>query len=311
LLPSAAVLRLATFLTFVAVVLSLASARVIYADVKEAALSAGHELAGLSDATHGAEVVWFNGARFHHGSVVVDATPADVLNRLEAHCEEAPNVLGRALLAIPEEEAAKKLGETPSRAFRHGVFREDAKDGARGMVICFVDDRPYGFADLKQRLESFHQTHDVTVFGRFRYGYAEKLRSGKTHVVTMWMDSGLDLRAMFPPDGDAAGSDSVVLPRPPHSRRTLAANAEDLPYSVRLYDSADPPEAVRAFYDAWMKAHGFDKADAQGEPGASYIRPDGFQAILAVGSRHGKTGVSLVEAGRADGTSNAVVQVRE
>ena len=311
LLPSRAVLRLSAFLTFVALGLSLVSARVLYADVKEAALSAGHELSGLSDATHGAEVVWFNGVRFHHGSVVVDATPRDVLNRMEDHCEEAPNLLGRALLAVPEDVAAKKLGQAPSRAFRHGVFREDAKDASRGMVICFVDDRPYGFMDVKRRLEAFHLSHDVTVFGRFRYAYAEKLHDGKTYVLTMWTDSGLDIKSMFPAEGDAAGTDSVVLPRPPHSRRTLAASAEGLPYGVRLYDSTDSPEAVRSFYDSWMKARGFDKVEVQGQPGASYIRPDGFQAFLAVGEHHGMTGVSLVEAGRADGTSNAVVQVLE
>jgi hypothetical protein len=241
----------------------------------------------------------------------VDATPLDVLNRMEAHCEEAPNLLGRALLAIPEEVAAKKLGQRPSAAFRHAVFREDARDGTRGMVICFVDDRPYNFSEVKQRLEAFNRTHDVAVFGRLRYAYAEKLHSGKTHVVSMWTDSGLDVKAMFPAEGDAAGSDSVVVPRPPHSRRTLAANAESLPYAVRLYDSTDSSEAVRAFYDSWMKAHGFDKAEVKGQPGVSYVRPDGFQAFLAVGSRRGKTGVSLVEAGRADGTSNAVVQVLE
>jgi hypothetical protein len=306
-----AVLRLSAFLTFVAVVLSVVSARVIYADVKEAALSAGHELSGLSDATHDAEIVWFNGARFHHGSAVVNAAPLDVLNRLEAHCEEAPNVLGRALLALPAEEMAKKLGEPPSRAFRHGVFREETKDETRGMVICFVDDRPYSFMELKQRLQDFHRTHDVTVFGRLRYGYVEKVHSGKTHVVTMWTDSGLDISAMFPKGGDAAGTDSVVLPRPPHSRRTLSANAEELPYAVRMYDSADSPEAVRAFYASWMKAHGFDNAEIQGDPGASYTRADGFQAFLAFGTRHGKTGVTVTEAGRSDGTSNALVQVAE
>jgi hypothetical protein len=179
------------------------------------------------------------------------------------------------------------------------------------MVICFVDDRPYGLMELKQRLESFHQTHDVTVFGRLRYGYVEKLHSGKTHVLTMWTDSGLDISAMFPKEGDAAGTDSLVLPRPPHSRRALSANAEELPYAVRMYDSTDSPGAVRGFYDSWMKAHGFDKTEVPGDPGASYTRPDGFQAFLAVGTRHGKTGVSVSEAGRADGTSSAVLQVLE
>jgi hypothetical protein len=129
--------------------------------------------------------------------------------------------------------------------------------------------------------------------------------------VTMWADRGLDIRAMFPSAGDAAGTDSDVLPRPPGARRILSAHAEGLPYGVRLYDTGENADKVRAFYDSWMAAHGFEKVKAGDRPGVSYLRPDGYQAFLAVGSHEGKTTIAVSEAGRADGTSTAVVQVAE
>jgi hypothetical protein len=304
-----AAIRLSVFLTFVAVLLTIISARVLYADVKDVAMSAGHELLGLGDLTHDAETVWFNGARFHHASLIVKPSVAEVLDRVEEHCEKAPNVLGRALLELPEKELAKHLGEKPSPAFRHGVFREQTKAGTSGMVICFVDEEAYSIPGIQERLDRFQQTHDITAFGKFRYTFAEKLPRGDTEVVTMWADSGLDLRAMFPSDGDAAGTESEVLPRPPNARRTLAANAEGLPYAVRLYDTKDSVETVQRFYDSWMKAHGFEKVAVDDNPGVSYVRPDGYQAFLAVSARHGKTSIAVSEAGRADGTSTAIVGV--
>jgi hypothetical protein len=311
LVPSMASIRLSVFLTFVAVVLTFLSARVLYADVKEIALSAGHELLGLHDLTHDAEAVSFNGAPFHHASLVVKSGVREVLDRIEEHCEKAPNIIGRGFLEIPEKELEKKLGEKPTRAFRHGVFREEAKDESHGMVVCFVDEEDYGVSEIPKRLERFRATRDLTVFGKLRYTYAEKLKSGATEVVTMWADRGLDIRSMFPSAGDAAGTDSDVLPRPPAARRILSANAEGLPYAVRLYDSGENADKVRAFYDSWMEAHGFDKVKAGDQAGASYVRADGYQAFLAVGSRKGKTTIAVSEAGRADGTSTAVVQVAE
>jgi hypothetical protein len=311
LVPSMASIRLSVFLTFVAIVLSLLSARVLYADMKEIALSAGHELLGLRDLTHEAEAVSFNGAPFHRASLIVKPSVHEVLNRVEEHCEKAPNIIGRAFLELPEKELEKKLGEKPSLAFRHGVFREESKDQKHGMVVCFVDEENYGLGEIPKRLDRFMTTHDLSVFGKLRYTYAEKLKGGDTEVVTMWADRGLDVRAMFPSDGDAAGTDSDVLPRPANARRILSANVEGLPYAVRLYDTRDNVDKVRTFYDSWMEAHGFDKVKADNQPGISYIRPDGYQAFLAVSSRGGKTSIAVSEAGRADGTSTAIVQVAE
>lgn len=310
-LPSMAVLRLSAFLTFVFLCLTFAFGRVLYADVKEAAMSAGHELLGLSDLTHDAETVSFNGVRFHHASLAVAQGAHDILDRIEEHCEKAPNLLGRLFLQIPEQELARQIKEKPTKSFRHLVFREESKDGARGTVICLVDEESYSLAGVHERLQRFNETHDFTVFGKLRYTYAEKLRSGSTQVVTMWADSGLNLKTMFPHVGDAAGDDSEVLPRPPRSRRMLSANAEGLPYSVRLYDSPETVEAVGRFYDSWMQSKGFVKSAVKDVPGAGYTRADGYQAFLAVSSRNGKTSIAVSEAGRADGTSTADVGVEE
>jgi hypothetical protein len=291
--------------------LMVAFGRVLYADMKEVAMSAGHELLGLGDLTHDAETVWFNGVRFHHASLTVAQSAAEVLDRIEGHCEQSPNLLGRLMLEIPEGHLAKQIKEKPTKAFRHMVFREDSKDGARGSVICLVDEESYSLGGAQERLKHFNETRDISVFGKVRYAYAEKLRSGSTQVVTLWADSGLNLGSMFPAAGDAAGEDSAVLPRPPGTRRTLSANAEGLPYSVHLYDTPESVEAVGRFYDSWMKSNGFVKSDVKDAPGAGYTRPDGYQAFLTMSSRNGKTSIAVSEAGRADGTSTAVVGVEE
>jgi hypothetical protein len=80
---------------------------------------------------------------------------------------------------------------------------------------------------------------------------------------------------------------------------------------VRLYDTTDDVEAVQRFYDSWMKGHGFAKAAVDEPPGVSYTRADGYQAFMALSTRHDRTSIALSEAGRADGTSTAIVQVGE
>lgn len=306
-----AVVRLTAFLTFVFLCLTFAFGRVLYADVKEAAMAAGHELLGLGDLTHDAETVWFNGVRFHHASLSVTQSTPEILDRIEEHCEKSPNVLGRLFLEIPEHDLDKQIGEKAKKSFRHLVFREQAKDGSRGTVICLVDEEAYGLQGVRERLKRFNETHDISVFGKLRYTYTEKLRSGKTEVVTMWADSGIDLRLMFPRVGDAAGNDSPVLPRPPGSRRMLSASAEGLPYSVRIYNTPESVEAVGRFYDSWMQSKGFVKTAVKDVQGAGYTRADGYQAFLAISARNGKTSIAVSEAGRADGTSTADVSVEE
>jgi hypothetical protein len=310
LLPSRAFLRLTAYSIFAFFALALLAARILVADVKEAALSAGHELAQLADLLDGTETIRLNGERLHHGSTYTDQDVTTVLDRFEAYCAASPSTIGRAMSDFPKELAGEVEKRIPDHAARLGFVRDEAK--GRGMVACLVSDQPTSSLDLAERLDHFMTTARLGEFGKFRYAFAERLESGRTHVITTWADTGLDIRAMFPSQGDAAGSDSPVLPRPPNARRTLSAAAEGLPYGLRLYEATDSADSLRIFYEGWMHQHGFATAEGGERHGTvAYLRDDGYQVFVAIGEHEGRASVTLLEAGRTNAPSTAAVQVTE
>jgi hypothetical protein len=307
--PSWALVRVTAYGVFAFLVLATFAARVLYADVKEAALSLGHELASIADLVQGSETILLNGERMHHSSTYVDEELSSVLDRLEAYCAASPQFLGRALANLPPEAAVELEKKVPSRSARLGIIRHQ-KD-RQGMVGCFVDDRPAGLADIKDRLERFMSTMRLGEFGRFRYFYAEQKPGASTHVTSTWADTGLDLRAMFPREGDALGADSRVIPRPPNARLTLSAAAEGAPYGLRMYATAERASVVKAFYEKAMKDAAFERIEVpnDGAGTAAFMRGDGYQAFISIGASDGQTFVTLTEAGRTDRPNVAAVQV--
>jgi hypothetical protein len=302
-----ALLRLATYVVFVFLVAGFLAARVLRADIKEAALAGGHQLAVLADLVGEAETIELNGEVMHHSSTYTDQTIGTVLDRLEGYCASSPG-LGGALRDLPKTLAAKV--ERMPRSFRLGFLR--AEEGGRGFVACFVDD-PGGsyLREFTERVRRFVQTRRLGEFGKFLYAFAELGGQGQTHVVVTWADTDLDIGGMFPSTGDAAGTDSPVLPRPPHARRTLSAGAEGMPYGLRIYQSTDGAESLKKFYDDWMTKNQFTRVTgAVSRHGSAYLR-EGFQVFVAIGEQHGRTSVSLIEAGNPDGTSITSVEVSE
>lgn len=309
LLPSVAAMRLGTYLVFAFTVAALLAARSLRADIREAALSTGHELAKIADLLNGSETININGQRMHHSSSYVDQDVATVVQRIESYCSESPSFLGRAMTEAAKAKPLPSAGDvTDPRAFRLGFISDVAPD--RGMIACFVDSQPSGLADMARRLGRFMVTWQLGEFGRFRYVYAEAHGPGKSHVVATWADTSLDLRAMFPAKGDAAGADSQLLPRPPGSRRTFMVAVEGHPHALRLYSTHEPKAAVLAFYDQWMASHDFQQVqgahDLAGSSG--YIRADGFQAFLTIGERNDLTIVALTESGKIDASNIATVE---
>lgn len=310
LLPSARLLRLSAYFSCVFVGLAVLSARAFYAHAQEAALGFGRELAGLSELTRDAEALLANGQRFNHASTVVEQSVPVVLDRLEAHCRANPGPLGGALAEMAATYPRSMEAHAPPSALRHGVIREG--DRERGMLICFVDERSGTLLELTQAARQFVDTADLSSFGKVVYSYAEQRSDGTTHVVTLWTESGLNLNDMFPATGDAAGEDSRVLPRPENARRTLAAAAQGMPFGLRLYETSTRPDQVQRFYDDWMQSRGWQAASRTEKEGATaYLRADGYQAFLTISTSDDRTYVTLIEAGRSDGSNVATLQVRE
>lgn len=295
--------RLMLYWACVFALLSLLAARALHAQVEKAALGLGHQLAGLADLTQGGYSVLLNGARLHYARVTTDEPLERVLDRLEAHCDSAPGLLARDLEKLSRQDPGKFEEQFGGSALGRGIVSHRTE--TRGVILCLVNDpaRPHTtFADAVQR---FVKSSDLGEFGRVRYAYADRLANGRTRVVTFWNDGRFELASMFPASGDAAGSDSRVLPRPPAARRTLSAAVEGAPYAVRTYASSQSRAALQQFYVSWMKERDWTFG-AEAEGTLTYFREDGYQIFVSLEEHAGQTFVTLTEAGRAAGNIAAV-----
>lgn len=296
LLPSARSLRMAAYWTFAFGILALATTRAVYADVREVGLGVGHQLAKLEDLTGGAYLIRVNGVELHRASAHTTQSPRVVLDRYEAICREGPGALGRSMLDIPSA-LADRTGLPKDDPIRAAVVRDES-DG-RGMVVCFVDDPGVSAPAFSERMRALAETGDLSHLGRFRYVFAEpsKGTSGGTHVITFWSDGEMNLKRMFPAEGDAPGTDSALVPRPAGSRRTLSASVDGYPAAVRIYESRATPEAIERMYDETLKAKGFTKVVAKGASGGgAYIREDNAEIIVSITGNEKRTTVTIVEA---------------
>jgi hypothetical protein len=293
-LPSARSLRMAAYSAFAFGILALAASRSVYADVREMGLGIGHQLAKLEDLTGEAYLIRFNGMEMRRASAHTAQSAREVLDRYESYCRENPGALGRAMGDIPSA-LEDRIDRPNDAAMRASVVRDEAN--GRGMVVCFVDEPGAPRQPLVDRLRALSETGDLSKLGRFRYAFAEPSSKGGTHVVTFWSDGGLDVKKMFPAEGDAPGTDSALAPRPAGSRRTLSASVDGYPAAVRIYESRATPEAIERMYDETLKAKGFTKVVAKGAfGGGAYIREDNAEIIVSITGTDKRTSVTIVEA---------------
>jgi hypothetical protein len=303
-------LRVAVYFACVFAFLSLVALRALKAQVGEAARALGGQLVELPQVSGHVETVELNGAHVHHARVWTTASVEEVLDRFEDHCKRNPGPLGEVLKQVAAKDPALFDKKVPAGAFRHAVIRNESSSD--GVIICFVDDRGTGLEGIDEMLSRLTETGDLAELGQFRYVYAERQKDGRTHVVSMRTEGSLNVSRMFPATGDASGSDSRVLPRPPGSRRTLSAAAAGMPYAVRTYESNKGRAEVESFYDAWMKARGWIRAAKVESEGASaYFRQDGYQVFLVLAEEESRTYATLIEAGASGSSPIAAVEVTE
>jgi hypothetical protein len=309
-LPSRARLRLATYFGFVFLGLSAFSARALYASGQEAALSLGGQLAELSDLLDEHEALRLNGVSLRHAIAHSERSPEQVLERIQAYCESQGGLLRDVLGALESRDPRAFAEVAPPGALRRGVVRRDGDD--RGVVICFTDSEQQPLSGMAPVLSLLLRATDPRELGELLYSYAERGPNGRTRVVTLWTRGGLDFDAMFPAQGDAAGDDSRLAPRPPGARRTLSASAEGQPFAVRSYESERPLREVAGFYAEWAKKERWAAVSSDAESGATaYLRDDGVQLFLSLHELDGRTWVTLTEAGGARSAAAAVAVERE
>jgi hypothetical protein len=189
--------------------------------VDQSMLELGSGLATLERAAphKGPRIVELNGARLHFASAAVDESVEAVIDGAEQACG-------------PQKDKALKGG-----------------DGSRGFVACFI---PVAGAAGPQVGEVRQVTPPT-----YRYVYAQP-GTEKTVVITVEADSNVELKKLFPEEGDAPGVDAPGVPRPPDSRRTLSAREEGSPQQMTLYVTDDKnPADLEAWYRARLPDHGW------------------------------------------------------
>jgi len=301
-------LRLLAYGTFAFGAIALLAARSVYADARETALLAGAELAKLGDLTSDSEALFVNGELVHRSTATVPEQVEAVLDRYEQYCDENPSLFARALAEQPKEHLDKVTRDLPSPSFKQAVMRE--QKGDRGMVACFVDDRPGGVRELPGRLKKMMETGDLGELGKFRYAFAERTKVrgvDATYVTTVWCDSKLNVGKMFPSEGDAAGADSTFVPRPAGGRRILSAAAAGQPFGLFAYEVAARPEELRTFYDGYFKGAGWRKWEREEEGTSAYLRADGLQVFVSLAEQDHRTYATVVEGGRPSTPGMSVI----
>jgi hypothetical protein len=302
-------LRVSVYFACVFSLFSVLAATALHAKVEGAARSLGRQLADLPDLTRGAEAILLNGARMYHARVTTRESVGTVLDRFEEHCKKNPGPMAEVMRDFAAQQP-KLFDESAKGPFRHAVMRDNSEQD--GALICFVDDRETGLAGMSELFARFAATSDLSEFGEVRYVFAERRKDGTTLVVTMWNQGPLNLSKMFPASGDADGTDSRVLPRPPEGRRTLVAAAEGMPFALRAYESGKSRTDLQAFYDQWMKTEGWRvAAKAEREATTAYLRKDGYQVFLTLAEDEGRTYATLIEAGPAASSQIATVEISE
>lgn len=288
----AKVLRLVAFVSLTQMGITLVVARHVRAEVQSLMLSAGAQMMHLGEQARAPRTIRLNGAQIRlRVEQVPDLTLEQALDHFHARCR-ARN--GRFYEQLTEE-ALRKMSDEELTAF-DGVLRAEG-DGA-GAVACFdVGDTAATPSSLLARAQRFVDTGDLSSFGELRYVRIEQTRTG-VFAVMMWTDGPMDVKQLFPAEGDAPGMDFTDLPRPPNSRRILSAWEEGQAPALNMYESRLTGPELDSYYRRALAERGWTATHApverQGAHGLLVMR-DGVTVTISNSSLgSGEPGITTV-----------------
>jgi hypothetical protein len=263
------VLRTLPFALALVVLVVVAKARTARAQVVDASLAMGREMATALPTDDGKTTVLLNGERVIVGRLTEEASLHDVLDRLEKGCRE-----GGGTFAHAWEDAAKARAIAGS--LRHGILREERAD--EGIVVCIVSGSSSA-PTMAEALDRFSKTHDLGAIGRVHYAYA-RAHGPRTDVMTVETGDSFAFDRLAPPEGTAPAGSETTLPLPEGAARILTAEIAEAPFAMRVYASPLAPDAAMAFYDRKLAELGFSAIEGDSD-GRMYTR-GGAQVIVAV-----------------------------
>lgn len=198
-----------------------------------------------------------NGSRFLLSTGSAEASVDEVLNDFHAKCN-----LRNGQLHDQWAEVAAARGVEVSHynynSLLDGVFR--GTDGRRGVLAC-LETGPARLSPelLLERGRRAIQTGDLSQLGGLRYVFVTPGSSPSLSVfVALWSEGPVNIRTMFPSQGDAPGEDPEGVPRPAPTARVIATQPKGHAASLHVYTSSTlHRDELRAFYAKELPKAGF------------------------------------------------------
>lgn len=253
----ARVTRLGAFLLFAQTLFTALAAHGVRAEVQDLMLSVGSQMMQVGERIGATtpRTLRVNGAQIRLRIQHTDAqTLDDVLDHFETHCRSRN---GRFYEQLKTGRTKGKLDEQ-GLGLLDGVLRVENDES--GAVACLDVGEERGSPEsILERARRFTETGDAASFGDLRYVRAERRNDGGVFVVMMWTDGPLNIREMFPREGDAPGIDFSDLPRPPGARRILSAWEEGQAPALNMYESsAHSAEQLERHYRSELPKLGWE-----------------------------------------------------
>jgi hypothetical protein len=278
-------------------------ARHAWARATERTVTLGKELMPLADMLAGTTAIRVNGEPLFFSMTVLRTPVHEALDRVQTNCAEHPGPLATTVRHwLDKIPAAAQLAGIRHALEQVAIARDETDEG--GTVFCLTGNE--GEAPRELDAELLESTSDLGALGNLRYVIASRgdPRDGEqdlTKIVAVWTEGHFRFDRLAPPPvGDAPGSDSSIMPRPPGGTRIFTAEAVDAPYSIRQYETGAMPADVLAFYDQAMVGW-FPYAPEGAENDVRGYVKDGSPIMIDVTREESKTLVTLTEIGAYPG----------
>jgi len=166
-----------------------------------------------------------NGLHLEHATTHTRLSLEETVNRVEDLCRRHGGLQELGALA-------PNMLPPPRPSRLDGVYSQVGKK--QGLVVCLDTEHPLSVTEFAHRLGAFARTGNLSALGRLRYVFARR-EGSLTSVLALWTDGDAPLLQMFPPSGDAPGTDPIGVPRPDGSTRLFSAGVKGMPQQVVVY----------------------------------------------------------------------------
>lgn len=253
-------LRLAAYVLLLHVGVAVAVTTMARARTDAALMRLGTLVMDYAEATHQQtpRTVVLNGVQVQLSVGAATRSVSDVLDHFQRRCKQHAGGLGAQLHDALRTSGGTQAASAPSDTLLDGIYRMGNEH--RGVVACLdLGVASISMDELARRVQRVTDSGDLSQLGRLRFVSAER-GAQRTVFVAMWTEGPVNVRHMFPSDGDAPGYDATGIPRPSGARRVLSAREAGQDKGIHAYLATNAPlAAVRHDYLTQLQREGFQR----------------------------------------------------